>query len=62
MRLCIDYRELNKQTIKDKYPLPNMNDIFDSLRGSIIFSTLDLKACYHQIPLTKSSKEKLQYS
>ena len=58
-RLCIDYRELNKQTIKDKYPLPNMNDIFDRLGGSLIFSTLDLKAGYHQIPLNESSKKKL---
>ena len=55
-RLCIDYRELNKQTIKDKYPLPNMNDIFYRLGGSLIFSTLDLRAGYHQITLNESSK------
>ena len=60
-RLCIDYRELNKQTIKDKYPLPNMNDIFDRLGGSLIFSTLDLKAGYHQIPLNELSKKKTTF-
>ena len=60
-RFCVDYRELNKQTIKDSYPLPNMKDIFNRLGGSKIFSTLDLKAGYHQIPLVESSKEKTAF-
>ena len=60
-RFGVDFRELNKQTIKDSYPLPNMKDIFNRLVGSSIFSTLDLKAGYHQIPLVESSTEKTAF-
>ena len=60
-RFCVDFRELNKQTIKDSYPLPNMKNIFNRLGGSSIFSTLDLKAGYHQIPLVESSTEKTAF-
>ena len=42
MRICIDYRELNKVTIKNKYPLPRINDLFDQLKGAIVFSKIDL--------------------
>ena len=48
-RLCIDYRELNKVTIKNRYPLPRIDDLFDQLQGSRVFSKIDLQLGYHQL-------------
>jgi hypothetical protein len=42
LRLCIDFRQLNKVTIKNKYPLPRIDDLFDQLKGEKIFSKIDL--------------------
>ncbi|KAL8098905.1 hypothetical protein AgCh_031571 [Apium graveolens] len=51
MRLCIDYRELSKLTIKNKYPLPRIDDLFDQLKGAVHFSKIDLRTRYHQFKI-----------
>ncbi|GJZ10961.1 putative polyprotein [Tanacetum coccineum] len=48
-RMCIDYRELNKLTIKNRYPLPRIDDLFHQLQGSQFFSKIDLRSGYHQL-------------
>ncbi|GJU72642.1 putative nucleotidyltransferase, ribonuclease H [Tanacetum coccineum] len=48
-RMCIDYRELNKLTIKNRYPLPRLDDLFDQLQGTQYFSKIDLRSGYHQL-------------
>ena len=47
--MCIDYRKLNKVTIKNKYPVPKIDDLFDQLQGSSFFSKIDLCSRYHQL-------------
>ena len=49
LRLCIDFRQLNKVTVKNKYPLPRIDDLFDQLKDGKIFSKIDLRSGYHQL-------------
>jgi hypothetical protein len=49
LRLCIDYRQLNKVKVKNRYPLPRIDDLFDQLKGARVFSKIDLRSGYHQL-------------
>ena len=48
LKLCIDYGQLSKVTVKNKYPLPRIDDLFDQMRGAKVFSKIDLRSGYHQ--------------
>ncbi|MGL5707542.1 MAG: reverse transcriptase domain-containing protein, partial [Aeromonas sp.] len=62
LRLCIDYRELNKKTIKDKYYMPNVEEILESLQGAKFFSILDAESGYFQIPMHKEDIHKTAFT
>ena len=49
MRMCVDYRDLNRITVKNRYPLPRVDELFDRLRGAKYFSKIDLRSGYHQV-------------
>ncbi|KAJ9515671.1 hypothetical protein QJQ45_002689 [Haematococcus lacustris] len=61
LRMCIDYRQLNKLTLRDQYPLPRIDDLFDRLSGCSVFSSLDLQAGYHQIRITREDVPKTAF-
>ncbi|KAD5960569.1 hypothetical protein E3N88_12041 [Mikania micrantha] len=60
-RMCIDYRELNKVTIKNRYPLPRINDFFDQLQGSSYYSKIDLRSGYHQLRIQEEDIPKTAF-
>ncbi|GKE51172.1 putative reverse transcriptase domain-containing protein, partial [Tanacetum coccineum] len=61
MRMCIDYRELNKLTIKNCYPLPKINDLFYQLQGACCFSKIDLRSGYHQLRVREEDIPKITF-
>ncbi|XP_074373866.1 uncharacterized protein LOC141714233 [Apium graveolens] len=61
LRLCIDYRELNKLTIKNKYPLPRIDDLFDQLKEAKYFSKIDLRSGYHQLKIKPEDIPKIAF-
>lgn len=56
-RVCVDYRPINRQIVKDRYPLPNIEEQIDSLQGAKIFTTLDLANGFFHIPVAKESRK-----
>ena len=61
LRLCIDYRQLNKVTIKNRYPLPRIDDLFDQLRGARVYSKIDLRTSYHQLRVRETDIPKTAF-
>ncbi|GJX13320.1 putative reverse transcriptase domain-containing protein [Tanacetum coccineum] len=61
LRMCIDYRELNKLTIKNRYQLPRIDDVFDQLQGACYFSKIDLSSVYHQLRVREEDIQKTAF-
>jgi hypothetical protein len=60
--MCVDYRTLNDVTVKNKYPLPRIEDLFDQMRGARVFSKVDLRSSYHQMKIWPSDIPKMGFS
>ena len=61
LRLCNDYRQLNRVTIKNRYPLPRFDDLFDQLRGARVYSKIELRTGYHQLRVRETDIPKTAF-
>ena len=61
LRLCVDHRQLNKMTVKNKYPLPRIDDLFDQLKGASVFSKIDLRSGYYQLRIKDTDVHKTAF-
>ena len=61
LRLCVDYRKLNKMTVKNKYSLPRIDDLFDQLKGASVFSKIELISGYHQLRIKDTDVHKTTF-
>ena len=62
LRMVVDYHALNEVTIKNKYPLPMINDLFDQLQGAKVFSKIDLRSVYHQLKIREKNIPKIAFT
>jgi hypothetical protein len=61
LRLCIDYMDLNRATMKNRYPMPRIVDLFDQMKGAAVFSKIDLRSRYHQLRIKESDIPKIAF-
>ena len=61
LQLCVDCRQLNKMTVKNKYQLPRIDDLFDQLKGASVFSKIDLRSGYHQLRIKDANVHKMTF-
>ena len=61
LRLCVDYRKLNKMTVKNKYPLPRIDEFFDQLKDASVFSKIHLRSGYHQLRIKDTDVHKTAF-
>ena len=59
--MCIDYKQINKVRVKNKYPLPRVEDLFDQLKGASIFSKIDLRSGYYQLRVKDADVSKIAF-
>ena len=61
LRLCINYRQLNKMTVNNKYPLPRIDDLFDQWKGTSVFLKIDLRSGFHQLRIQDADVHKMAF-
>eukprot|EP00253_Pinus_taeda_P023417 PITA_23417 len=61
LRLCVDYRDLNRATVRNQYPMPRIDDLFDQMKGAIVFSKIDLRLGYHQLRISGNDISKTAF-